>query len=292
MSASPAITSGDRLTFTLFVALVVHAVLLFGITFAAPHIELPHVMEVTLAQHRSDKDNPDADYLSNANQQGSGTLDEARLLTSPHQSPFKDSRIHQIQPEQQQRAAQQVDQVQRQVITTTAHSNFSHDNRHLQDLQDEALQSQDSKLATAAQSDEISSLEARLQAKENAYAKRPKVRTVSSVASRFDRDAVYIDAFRTKVEQIGNKNYPELARAKHLNGYVRLLVAILPNGSVKDVQLLKSSGYPLLDEAAKRSVFMAAPFAPFPAEIRRDTDILQIIRTWRFSTGGLTTQDN
>lgn len=283
MSATPVVTSGDRLTFTLFVALVVHAVLFFGLAFTSPKIELPHVMEVTLAQHRSDQSNPDADFLANANQQGSGTAQEAHLLTSPHQSPFKDSRINEIQPQEQVAAAARADELRRQVLTTTAHSRRSHDNSLSQEIRPEQLNSQDSQVAQAQQSSDIASLEARLAAKKNAYAKRPKIRTLSSLSTRYDRDAVYIDAFRSRVELIGNRNYPELARQKHLSGNVRLLVAILPNGQVKSVTVLKSSGSKLLDEAAQRSVMLAAPFQPFPADIRRDTDILQIIRTWKFS---------
>ncbi len=284
MSAATAtVTSGDRLTFTLFVAAVVHAVLLFGLTFTAPRVELPQVMEVTLAQHRSDQNNPDADFLANANQQGSGTLDRAELITSPHQSPFKSSRINEIQPQEQLAAAQRVQEQRRQVLTSTANSPRQHDNRRAEQLKPEQAESRTAQMAQAYQSDEIASLEARLAAKKNAYAKRPKVRTVSTVATRYDRDALYIDAFRAKVEQIGNQNYPEPARARKLFGNVRLLVAILPNGQVQNITVLKGSGHKILDEAAKRSVYMAAPFQAFPAEIRRDTDILQIIRTWKFA---------
>ena len=60
------------------------------------------------------------------------------------------------------------------------------------------------------------------------------------------------------------------------------MVAILPDGSLKEVKLLESSGEPVLDEAAIRIVRLASPFAPFPDDLRQSTDVLEIIRTWQF----------
>ena len=45
----------------------------------------------------------------------------------------------------------------------------------------------------------------------------------------------------------------------------------------------RSSGHALLDEAAVRIVKLAAPYAPFPPAIRKDTDIIEITRTWAFT---------
>ena len=56
------------------------------------------------------------------------------------------------------------------------------------------------------------------------------------------------------------------------------------DGTVSEVNLLQSSGYPVLDDAAMRIVHLAAPFAPLPETIRKDTDVLHIIRTWQFRT--------
>jgi protein TonB len=287
MSASTVVSSGDRLTFTLFVALVLHAVILFGVTFVAPHIQMPHVMEVTLALHRSDRSNPDADFLAQANQEGSGTAEDVRELTSPQQSPFTSNRINQTQSRDQAAQSKRIDDVRRQVITTIANARNRHDNKLAQDLQDEQLQEQDPQMATT-QSLEMESLEARLEAKKQEYAKRPRIRNVDSLSTREDRDAAYIDAFRAKVEQIGNQNYPDLAKQRHLIGNVRLLVGLWSDGRIRSIEVLSSSGYPLLDQAARRSVQLAEPFPPFPLAMRRDTDVLQIIRTWKFAETTLT----
>lgn len=283
MSASAAVSSSDRLSFTLFVAAVLHAILIFGVVFTAPQVTMPHVMEVTLAQHKSKKADPEADFLADANQQGSGILDKAALVTSPHQSRFHASTINELQPEEQIAASRASSVQQKQVLTTTGSSPQRYSRQKTQQLREEQAQAREAQLAMAWQSDEIASLEARLSQKKQAYAKRPRVRAVSTVSTKYDRDAAYVDAFRARVEEVGNKNYPALARQKKIYGNVRLLVSILPTGQVHEVKVLKSSGYPILDQAALQSVRLAAPFQPFPAAIRRDTDILQIIRTWKFA---------
>lgn len=283
MSASAAVSSSERLSFTIFVASVLHAILIFGVVFTAPKVNMPQVMEVTLAQHKSHKSDKNADFLADANQQGSGTLDKAEIVTSPQQSRFHAEVINDIQPEEQLAASRASSVEHKQVLTTTAHSKQQFSTKKSQQLREEEEQARQAQLAMAWQSDEISSLEARLAAKKQAYAKRPRVRTVSTISTKYDRDAAYIDAFRARVEEIGNKNYPALARQKKIFGNVRLIVAILPTGHVKDITVLKSSGYPILDAAAVQSVRLAEPFQPFPAAIRRDTDILQIIRTWKFA---------
>lgn len=283
MSASATVSTSDRLSFTIFVAAVLHAILIFGVVFTAPHIEIPHVMEVTLAQHKSKKADKHADFLADANQQGSGSLDKAELITSPQQSRFHADSINEIQPEEQLARREVSTAEQKQLLATTGHADRRYNNRKAQELRQEQSELRQAQLAMAWQSDEIASLEARLAAKKQAYAKRPRVRAVSTISTRYDRDAAYVDAFRARVEEVGNKNYPEPARQRKIYGTVRLMVSILANGEIKEIKKLKSSGHAILDQAAEQSVRLAAPFQPFPAAIRRDTDILQIIRTWKFA---------
>jgi protein TonB len=68
---------------------------------------------------------------------------------------------------------------------------------------------------------------------------------------------------------------------EHLNSKAHLN----PDGTVRDVQLLRSSGEKVLDDAAIRIVRLASPYAPFTSAMREETDILQIIRTWQFLAG-------
>ncbi|OOV87227.1 energy transducer TonB [Oceanospirillum linum] len=141
--------------------------------------------------------------------------------------------------------------------------------------------------ALLARSLEIARLEAEQQALAEQYAKRPRVRTISTLTAKASDDAFYLRQWQEKVERVGNLNYPERIRRENLTGRLRLLVALNPDGSVKEAQILKSSGHRVLDEAALEIVHLAAPFAPFPRSIRERTDILEIIRTWQFGNGNL-----
>ena len=87
-----------------------------------------------------------------------------------------------------------------------------------------------------------------------------------------------------KVERFGTLNYPPEARGK-VYGSLRLTVTLKPDGSVESIELDKSSGLKVLDEAAFRIVRMAAPYGAFPPDIRKDTDLLVITRTWFFTQG-------
>ena len=61
-----------------------------------------------------------------------------------------------------------------------------------------------------------------------------------------------------------------------------LLVTIRPDGSLHDVRVLQTSGHSVLDEAALRIVRLAAPYSPFPVDMRQSTDLLEIVRSWQF----------
>ncbi len=127
-------------------------------------------------------------------------------------------------------------------------------------------------------------LEAQIARDMDAYQKRPKRRYVGARATEY-RFARYVEDWRMKVERIGNLNYPEAARENKLYGSLVLTVAIRSDGSLDSVKVNHSSGERILDAAAVKIVEMAAPYAPFPENIRRDTDILYITRTWTFARG-------
>ena len=98
------------------------------------------------------------------------------------------------------------------------------------------------------------------------------------------RYSQYLTDWRLKVERIGAMNYPEEARGRFFGSLV-LSVALRPDGSVDRIIVVRSSGNKVLDDAAKRIVMMASPFAPFPPDIRKETDYLDITRTWTFTRG-------
>ena len=135
---------------------------------------------------------------------------------------------------------------------------------------------------------EMAALSAEIERKLRTWAERPRRKWISA-RTREDRFAAYMVEWRRKVERVGNLNYPDRAARLGLSGNLLLEVALNPDGTVADIALRRSSGEPILDDAAVRIVKLAAPFAPFPPGIAEDVDILHIERTWFFhSDRGLT----
>jgi periplasmic protein TonB len=126
-------------------------------------------------------------------------------------------------------------------------------------------------------------LQAQIDKRHEEYQKRPRKQFIGANASEY-RFAQYEEDWRNKVERVGTLNYPAEARGKAY-GNLRLEVTIRPDGTVESVRLDRSSGLKVLDDAAFRIVRMAAPYGEFPADIRKDTDLLVITRTWFFGQG-------
>ncbi|MBC7756773.1 MAG: energy transducer TonB [Bdellovibrio sp.] len=136
--------------------------------------------------------------------------------------------------------------------------------------------------AIAAAMKEMDRLSAIIDKQQSEYEKRPKRKFIGARTKEY-RFAMYVESWRQKVERIGNTNYPEAAKAQKLYGQLRMTVSIKADGSIEDVVIDKSSGSKILDEAAKRIVELAAPYSRFPDDIKKDTDILSITRTWTFT---------
>ena len=116
------------------------------------------------------------------------------------------------------------------------------------------------------------------------YAKRPNRKFVSA-STREYAYANYLRAWVDRAEKVGNLNYPDEARQRRLGGQVVISVGVRRDGSVESSRILRSSGTPLLDEAALRVVQLAQPFPPLP-KTEDEIDILQVTRTWVFLPGG------
>lgn len=127
----------------------------------------------------------------------------------------------------------------------------------------------------------VARLEAQIDRDLQELAKRPRKKFIGARAKEY-RFAQYVEDWRQKVERVGTLNYPEAARGR-LYGSLLLSVSIRADGTVDKVSVQRSSGHTLLDEAAVRIVRMAAPYAPFPPDIRKEFDIIEITRTWTFT---------
>lgn len=138
--------------------------------------------------------------------------------------------------------------------------------------------------ALVSRSLEMASLNAEINQRLRQYAERPKRKWITA-RTRQHNYAAYMEAWRQKVERIGNLNYPDEARRRKLSGNLLLDVALNPDGTVNEINLRRSSGERVLDDAAVRIVKLGAPYAKFPKSIREEIDILHIERTWQFVAG-------
>jgi protein TonB len=300
------VSVSDRFGFTLFLAVAVHVVLILGVVFVEdPAQPVSRTLEVTLSQFKSEQAPERADFIAQNNQLGSGES-EVPLLPSVTETPIFQAN------ESQPLAPQQLSQTQQQPERPPVESPPSPQRRNDRGLDQSSSPSQEvvttvnetgkevisnsrkreptlaapKPPGTATSlldiSLEIASQLAKIDLQKQNNARKPRVRRLYSASTKEAVDAAYLDSWRRKIERVGNLNYPQEARRRKLHGTLRLLVALLPDGSIKEVEVLKSSGHQVLDDAAKRIVHLAAPYAPFPPEIRQRTDVMEIIRTWRF----------
>lgn len=282
MSAA-VVTSSDRFSFTLFLAIVLHAVVVLGVSFKAQERDnsLSKTLEVTLSSYKSDLAPEKADFLAQENQQGSGTAEEAKVLTTDTEALFQSNVINDTSLQEQQASAPKKVNSQQSVVTTQGQSQFKMPVRQKQAQQETELPDGPEK-NLLERSLEIASLEAKLDSLRQTDAKRPRVSRLTAASTMKASDAYYLNSWRRRIEENGARNYPREAEGCIDDCRLRLLVRIKPNGTIDELRVLQSSGRKALDDAAIRIVRMSAPFPPFTEEMKKTTDILEIIRTWQF----------
>jgi periplasmic protein TonB len=273
--------SGERFGFTMFVSICIHGVIILGVGFGIyEQANSSSSLEITLAQYRSQEAPEEADFLAQENQQGSGSQEEKAAPSTPVESRFNDDVIQDVSPFVEPSSAEP--QEQSQVIATQTETleeiNEETTQEPVQEIAEQPLEN----LTENQINDRLASLQAQLDIRRQAYAKRPRRYTISSASTEKSRDALYLDNWRKKVEAVGNLNYPSEASTRGIYGNLRLLVSLRSDGTVSQVRVLSSSGHQVLDESAIRIVHLAAPFDAFPEDLRQEADILDIIRTWQF----------
>ncbi len=265
-------------------ALAVHAALILGISFSANNTKryTPQI-EVTLASRPTLSAPQDARLIAQANQDGSG--DEALLDQSSSRNNLSTNAPAQQQQTLMQ-APQQQTNLQQDALSTTAMARRVVDTDQVKpEQQENSLQGISPEVDRLSQ--EIASLEAELDAETRTSADPPRVRRITASSARQSVDAAYLLDWRRRLEAVGNQYYPRASVRYGIYGDLRMLVVIRQDGSLEDIQVLSSSGYAVLDEAAIKIVRMAAPYSPFPAELRATTDKLEIVRTWHFQENQL-----
>jgi protein TonB len=238
-------------------------------------------LEVILVNARTVERPPNTDVLAQANLDRGGNVDENRRAKTPlpvmePRQPGRDlaeaeRRVQQLETQQDRLLAQAGESSSRvpSDVERQAPADEPSPNRNGRDLAD---------LSLAAMR-----LQAQIDKQLDEYQKRPRKKFIGARAAEY-RFAQYEEEWRAKVERVGTLNYPPEARGK-IYGSLRLTVTLRPDGSVDTIDLDRSSGLKVLDAAAFKIVKMATPFAAFPPDIRRDTDLLVITRTWFFGQG-------
>ncbi len=282
----------DRLGLMVFIALAFHAIIILGVSFdiedLLPQNNMP-TMEITLVHSHSKEAPEEADYLAQANQKGGGNTEE-RVRPS---SPFSNTRPT---PEDGLAPDSQLDvsppplikEQKQKELMTAKDSPFAKDSKDFKrDIPTETNSKKAAQLFERSR--EFARLRAEIQQLKKASQHTPHHTYVTGTNAKQYRFASYIEAWRDKVENVGTLNYPKTASEEIISGDLLLDVAINPDGSISLIKVIRSSGKPVLDNAAKKIVQMAAPYPPLTKEILKDTDVLHISLVWNFRVKGVST---
>ena len=280
----PVFAGPDRLLgYALGASILLHGVVL------AIHFKLPERLlraptesrlEVVLVNAKTRERPTHADVLAQSSLDRGGNVDEARRAKTP--LPVTEPRRPGHDLVAAQRRVRELEAKQRQLLAQARAARASVA-KPAQDPQPEPAPAQPNGRDLADLSLAAMRLQAQIDRQIEHYQKRPRKKFIGASAAEY-RFAQYEEDWRAKIERWGTVNYPAEARGK-LYGNLRLTVTLRPDGTVAGIDLDRSSGLKVLDNAAFRIVRMASPFAPFPPDIRRDTDLLVITRTWFFGQG-------
>ncbi len=277
--------SRERFRFIIFLSACAHALLVLGVGFTyLTDANNEATIEVTLAQYRSQIQPDDADFIAQENQTGSGSQHEATVPSSPFLSDLNDADINEVRPAPEAQVLNETPEQPNLTALTSINAE-----QVIAQQRNAPEQEEKQALSEQSSSEEISlaiaSLRAQLDLQQQAFARQPRKYTLSSASARKSHEASYLDSWRRRVEAVGNINYPVQARQQQVYGNVRMLIALNASGQISETRIIQSSGESLLDQAAVDIVNLAAPFEPFPEELKAEADILEIVRTFRFHEG-------
>ncbi|MEO9280697.1 MULTISPECIES: energy transducer TonB [Acinetobacter] len=260
----------------IILAILLHTLVLL-IHFAMPAPSEQSTKEIAISIRPTEDAVKHADFLAQADQQGSGTFREAHRMSSNSPTPMTtdastgEAQLETLEKVQQQRELKFEEKVLMTVLSWQKQAEESQRKKALEQLESQFQ-------AKAAM---VASLEAQYLQRQQDFSRQQKIKTVDGIQAKKDASAAYLDKFREKVELYGNRYYPEEAKQQQLKGEVRLMVILNAQGGIRAIRLLESSGHSVLDEAAKASVRRGAPFGRFDSNMK-DISELRIIRTWRF----------
>ena len=283
--APPQVTSNDRLGMTIFFALLFHGIVILGITFvSAPSAKqkIPPSLDVILVNTSNSETPEEADYLAQTSQDGGGNSEEKVRRTDLFSAPTlsKQPGMAQLLATSQQTPVKKQES-QKAFITQDAskHKTMSQKKQTSKEVLEQILKPQQRNERAARMAEELS-----LTLQE--FAKKPKEKFLNSRTKEYIA-ASYMRGWIDKVERLGNADYPDAAIRAKLSGTLILDVVINADGTLKEINLRRSSGHQILDDAAKRIVKMSSPFAPFPTKLQKQADVIHITRSWEFQSNQL-----
>ena len=279
----------DRIGLSIFSSFLVHMVIILGVTFAIPKLRemdgLP-TLEITLVQTRSDQAPKEADYLAQAHQDGGGNDELKGITRSPLPIRELGEQAHNVPRHQAMPQPLKASPEETTPLLTQDKASTRIREQQTRVQQERRVHPPAPGLTPQpALNQERARLSAEISRFWEEYQQKPKKKYINARTREY-KYAAYMDAWRAKVERVGNLNYPDDARRRGLSGNLVLNVALKPDGSLQSVDVMRSSGHKLLDDAAVRIVTLAAPFSPFPKGIREEADVLHITRTWKFNPSG------
>ena len=271
----------DRNGFMLFGSALIHVVLIFGVGFTyfpdrGAERLTPSIATVLVSGGSGEETFEDVELFAQSSQAGGGLGDDERLR-SP--LPVLFDAATSVPANAARQAPRARSPVERELVLIEAPDAWLSDRAPRRESTAEERPEEPSR--REAELAVRVPIVAELDSEPGLGAKRPRQKFISS-STREHKYAAYMEAWRVKTERVGNANYPEVARQRRLSGDVVLAVTVNPDGSIHDIVVIRPSGHKILDDAAVRIVTMAAPFDPFPDEIRAETDLIHITRTWRF----------
>ena len=277
--------ASDRMLTTCFLAALLHGIIILGVTFSsgksAAHDDAAAGLQVVLTDERAPKvaKNPNAHYLSQRSQLGSGnTLKDERALI-PKSSPMPVDRLG--VPSGDGLSAQEAgaDNGDEQILSTRAPSQkilyFASNTTAAEAAQLPLLLEKRPDLGMTPNDDGV---ELRMRGETK--------RELWIAADTQESDvAAYLDAWRRKIERVGTVNFPAVARRDKMSGTPVIEVTIGANGKLLQTLIKRSSGHAEIDEAAMRILKLAAPYDPFPGDMGTKHDEIRIAYEWQFIGG-------
>jgi protein TonB len=270
---------------TCFLAALLHGIVILGITFSATSASSDDAaagLEVVLVNDRAPSvaENPNARYLSERTQRGSGNSKKGERTLIPKSSLMPIDRLGVPSGDGLAPAATGKDAGDENMVATHAASQkilyFASTAEAAQTAQLPLLLE---KRPDAAMTPNDDGVELRL---------RGEARKELWIAAdtRESDVAVYLDSWRRKIERVGTTNFPDVARRKKLSGTPVIEVTIGADGKLLDTTVRRTSGHAEIDEAALRILKLAAPYDRFPGELAAKHDQIRIAYEWQFLDGG------